>query len=278
VLFNNESTNATTYLWEFGDGTTSTQKNPTKTYNVGGTYSVKLTATGTGGSATSTKLVLVQQSAQSQLPVANFTFSGGGCTAPCNVSFANTSSNAISYSWDFGDGTTSTLANPNKTYTAGGTYSVILTATNPAGSNQISKIVNVAAAPTKVRITKVTITNFPLVDGNGSAWDTFSGPDAFFNFVNQSNTVLYAGTNLRKMDVTPAMLPLVYNLPTPHEITDLQTPQYLDLWDYDSPDPDDFINYVGFIMSDYTVGSNPYPSTISLNQNGIIMTLNLTWL
>ena len=278
VLFNNESTNATSYLWVFGDGTTSTQKNPTKTYNVGGTYSVKLTATGTGGSATSTRLVLIQQSAQSQLPVANFTFRGGGCTAPCTVSFTNSSTNAVSYSWDFGDGTTSTLANPNKTYTAGGTYSVILTATNPAGSNQISKIVNVAAAPTKVRITKVTITNFPFVDGNGSAWDPFSGPDVFFNFVNQSNTVLYAGTNLRKTDVTPAMLPLVYNLPTPHEITDFQTPQYLDLWDYDSPDPDDFINYVGFIMSDYTVGSNPYPSTISLNQNGIIMTLNLTWL
>ena len=278
ILFDNTSTNATSYSWNFGDGTNSVEKNPTKTFNVGGTYSVSLTATGEGGSATTTKLVLVQNSAQSQLPTANFTFSGGGCTAPCTISFTNSSTNATSYSWDFGDGTTSTNANPSKTYASGGTYSVILTATNAAGTNQISKIVNIGAAPTKVRITKVTITNFPFVDGNGTAWDSFSGPDVFFNFVTQSNAVLFNGTSLRKMDVTPAMLPLVYNIPTPHEITDFNTSQFLDLWDYDTPDADDFIGFVGFLMSNYTSGSSPYPSTVSLTQNGITMTLDLTWL
>lgn len=277
ILFDNTSTNATSYLWNFGDGTNSTVKNPTKTYDVGGTFSVSLTATGEGGSATTTKLVLVQQSAQSQLPTANFTFSGGGCTAPCSVGFSNTSTNATSYSWDFGDGTTSTNANPTKSYSSGGTYSVILTATNAAGSNQISKIVNIVAAPTKVRITKVTITNFPFVDGNGAAWDLFSGPDVFFNFVTQSNAVLFDGTSLRKMDVTPAMLPLIYILPTPHEISTFGTVQYLDLWDYDTPDPSDLIGYVGFLMSNYTSGSSPYPSSISLTQNGITMTLDLIW-
>lgn len=277
VLFDNTSTNATSYLWNFGDGTTSTEINPTKTYNVGGTYSVSLKATGEGGAVSTTKMVLIQQSTQSQLPVANFTFSGGGCTAPCSVSFTNTSTNAVSYSWDFGDGTTSTSVNPNKTYTTGGTYSVILTATNAAGTNQLSKIVNIGAAPTKVRITNVIITNFPFVDGNGTSWDLFSGPDVFFNFVNQSNTVLFSGVSLKKMDVTSSMLPLSYTLTTPHEISDFVTAQYLDLWDYDSPDPDDFINYVGFQMSNYTSGANPYPTSVSLTQNGITFTMNLTW-
>lgn len=46
------------------------------------------------------------------------------------VSFINTSTNVESYSWDFGDGTTSTLINPVKQYDLGGTYTVILTVTN----------------------------------------------------------------------------------------------------------------------------------------------------
>jgi PKD repeat protein len=53
VTFKNTSTNATIYLWDLGDGTTSTQFEPAKTYQTG-TYTVKLTASNTaGGTATS---------------------------------------------------------------------------------------------------------------------------------------------------------------------------------------------------------------------------------
>lgn len=45
VDFTNNSTNATIYLWDFGDGNTSTENNPTHTYATGGTYMVNLTAT-----------------------------------------------------------------------------------------------------------------------------------------------------------------------------------------------------------------------------------------
>jgi len=50
--------NITSRSWNFGDGTTSTAQNPSKTYSNAGIYTVKLTATGPGGSATSTKTVL----------------------------------------------------------------------------------------------------------------------------------------------------------------------------------------------------------------------------
>lgn len=53
VAFTNTSTNATTYSWDFGDGETSTEQNPTHTYESYGKYTVKLTATGDGGTATS---------------------------------------------------------------------------------------------------------------------------------------------------------------------------------------------------------------------------------
>ena len=55
VVFANVSINAETYLWEFGDGDTSTAKNPSHAYQAGGNYTVKLTATGPGGTHSVTK-------------------------------------------------------------------------------------------------------------------------------------------------------------------------------------------------------------------------------
>ena len=276
VLFENKSKDASTYSWDFGDGTASTDANPTKTYDVGGTYTVTLTANGVGGSAQITKQVLIQKSSQSQLPTANFTFTGAG-TAPTNVKFTNTSINATTYAWDFGDGTTSTVASPNHTYTQGGSFSVILKATNAAGNNQITKIVNITAPPTKVSITKLVVTDMPFVDGSGASWDFGSGPDVFFKITNQANTVLIDGTSARITDVTASALPLTWTFTTPFEITDFASSRYVDLYDYDTLDPDDYIGYVRFTMNNYTSGTSPYPSTITVTQNGITIKLDLVW-
>lgn len=53
VTFTNTSTNATTFEWDFGDGTTSTERNPVHTYDSYGTYTVRLKATGPGGTTSS---------------------------------------------------------------------------------------------------------------------------------------------------------------------------------------------------------------------------------
>ena len=277
VLFENKSKDAASCSWNFGDGTSSTEVSPTKTYNVGGTYTVTLTASGLGGTESTSKQILIQQSTASQLPVPNFTFSGGGCMAPCNISFTNTSTNAISYAWDFGDGSTSTSNNPNHTYTSGGAYSVILRATNAAGTSQITKNVNIANAPTRVRITNITIINFPFVDPNGSSWDIGNGPDLFFKITDMDNTVLLDGSGSRIDDVVSSMLPVSWSLTTPFEITDFNSLRYVDAWDYDTFDPDDLIGYVSFVMNDYTSGSNPYPTTVTKTENGVTIRLNLTW-
>ena len=60
-------------------------------------------------------------------PVSNFTYSGTS-QAPATVIFTNNSINANSYSWDFGDSTTSVLQNPTHTYSIGGVYNVKLAA------------------------------------------------------------------------------------------------------------------------------------------------------
>ena len=120
------------WAWDFGDGGTSALENPSHTYTTPGTYTVSLTVTNAAGSDTETKVDVIH--AQS-LPVAAFSATPLGGTTPLEVTFTNTSTNATSYSWDFGDGNTSTTASPVHTYIAAGTYSVSLTATNADGDD-----------------------------------------------------------------------------------------------------------------------------------------------
>lgn len=77
-------------------------------------------------------------------PQAAFSVTNDGCKSPCTVSFTNTSQNAASYFWDFGDGTTATSDNPTHQYTSAGTFTVTLTATGAGGDmDEAEEIVTV---------------------------------------------------------------------------------------------------------------------------------------
>lgn len=141
-LINGSTGSITSYLWSFGDGTTSTLANPTHVYSSPGVYSVSLTASGPGGSHTSTQsnLITVTSSAYSPPttstpgPVAKFLADRSSGTPPLDVGFINTSTGwAASYKWTFGDGTTSTEMNPRHRYWTPGKYTVTLTVTSPTG-------------------------------------------------------------------------------------------------------------------------------------------------
>ena len=83
----------------------------------------------------------------SDKPIAKFSISGYEFPTPCTITFINTSSNATSYSWSFGDGFTSTQFNPTHNYAFNGTYLLKLKVTGPAGSDSVCKIVAVEAPP-----------------------------------------------------------------------------------------------------------------------------------
>jgi PKD repeat protein len=141
VTFADGSTgDVTSWFWDFGDGGTSTAQNPSHEYTAAGQYTVTLTATGPGGSDTETKTDYIDVSPAPVAPVAEFSGSPTSGAVPLTVAFADSSTGDVtSWSWDFGDGGTSTAQNPSHEYTAAGQYTVTLTATGPGGSDTETK-------------------------------------------------------------------------------------------------------------------------------------------
>lgn len=143
IQFTNNSQNATAYLWSFGDGTTSNQVSPKKSYQSSDVFLVSLVSTGAGGSTISNMEITVT-------PASAFTVAEvDNLTAKLPVQFINTSLGATSYIWSFGDAnnTTSTEENPSFAYAEAGTYTVSLTAASAAGSNTSTKEIIIAMAP-----------------------------------------------------------------------------------------------------------------------------------
>ncbi len=140
VAFGDASTGpVTSWLWDFGDGATSTAQDPTHVYTAVGAYTVSFTVTGDGGTDTVTLTDLIQVS--EVVPTANFTGSPTIGFAPLNVAFSDTSTGPItSWAWDFGDGAASNQANPAHVYTTPGLYTVSLTANGPGGSDTRSRV------------------------------------------------------------------------------------------------------------------------------------------
>lgn len=127
----------TSWDWDFNDGGTSTEQNPTHTFVEDGTYSVCLTASNAEGDATVCKDVTISNTPKT--PVVDFSYAISGTT----VTFTDLSTNLPDYwDWDFGDGGSSTEQNPSHFYPAPTAYTVCLTAGNVAGESFSCKLVS----------------------------------------------------------------------------------------------------------------------------------------
>lgn len=140
ATFTNASVGATSYLWDFGDGQTSTALSPTHAYASVGTYNVCLIATSACGSDTTCQTVTVSCNP----PVAAYTYTTLGTTAQ----FTNqTPAPVNSWTWTFGDGGTSTQQNPSHTYANQGIYQVCLITAGPCGADTVCQQVVVCILP-----------------------------------------------------------------------------------------------------------------------------------
>jgi PKD repeat protein len=179
VQFNDTSSGSpTSWLWSFGDGSSSTDQNPSYTYVIPGSYTVSLTATNSVNSNISTYenyITVSQEVIQTQTPVptlstpiptptpqkviAAFKGTPTSGNAPLIVQFTDSSTGSpTSWSWDFGDGGTSSQRNPSYTYTFPGDYTVILTVKNAGRGGVLTKTSYIAvnAAPTPSPISPLT--------------------------------------------------------------------------------------------------------------------------
>jgi len=123
--------NPIAWLWDFGDGSTSTQQNPTHAFTASGTYIISLTITSGHGCSNSTSQNLTIH----DLPVALFsvdTVCLGHITHFTDLSYSTIGS-IVSWQWDFGDGNISAIQNPAHTYGMPGWYDVVLTVQNQEG-------------------------------------------------------------------------------------------------------------------------------------------------
>ena len=126
---------ANTFLWEFGDGTTSTSVEPTHTYASPGTYSVTITATAVDGSTDFATHNVVVRANVPELE-AGWTASASASPNQQTLNFRSiTIGDAVSFSWDFGDGNTGTGATISHTYAESGSYLVTITATTADGTS-----------------------------------------------------------------------------------------------------------------------------------------------
>ncbi len=145
VQFTDLSQNAAAWNWDFGDGASSTEQNPSHTYSTAGTYTVTLEASNANGTDSKSSTITVLR--QPVPPVADFSSSVTEGYAPLTVQFTDLSQNAAEWSWDFGDGASSSEQSPSHTYSAAGSYTVTLTVSNADGTDSKTGGISVAEKP-----------------------------------------------------------------------------------------------------------------------------------
>jgi PKD repeat protein len=191
VQFSNNSANATTYLWDFGDGNTSTQAAITHTYAIPDTFTVCLTASNSCFTDSACQTIITD----CPQPVADFGFSASGLS----VSFTDSSYNFVtSLLWDFGDGNTSSSPMPVHTYAAPGTYTVCLFISGICGGDMICEQITVSCAPPEAGFTFTnTGLSFSFTDttsGNLFAWAWSFGDGSGSTQQNPVHTYSQPGT------------------------------------------------------------------------------------
>ncbi|MES2557964.1 MAG: PKD domain-containing protein [Bacteroidota bacterium] len=188
VDFTDQSTGTTdSWMWDFGDGNTSTQQHPSHTYTTSGTYNVCLIAENSCGYNDT----ICQTVTVCGTPTASYS----STPDQLSVDFTDQSSgNPFTWVWDFGDGNTSTQQNTQHVYGAPGTYTACLIASNSCGnSDTICQSVTVCLIPVAAYSTLSNGLSIDFTDGSGANADTWAWDFGDGNTSTQQNpTHLYA--------------------------------------------------------------------------------------
>jgi PKD repeat protein len=231
VVFTDESMGLIdTWEWDFGDGGTSTDQDPSYEYTTAGTYTVSLTVTGPGGSNTQTRpgYIVVTEPGP---PDAQFSGSPTSGSAILTVTFVDESTGQIdTWEWDFGDGGMSTDPNPVYDYSTPGTYTVSLTVTGPGGSD------------IETKDNYITVHDPSIINADFEGSPTTGDPPLTVTFTNLSNgnydTVMWDLDGDGTIDSTVDNPTHTYNITGTYTVTLM----------IDGPDGDDSETKIGYIV------------------------------
>lgn len=183
------------YEWNFGNGLTSTSPNPTVTFTQPGVYNVTLY----GRNTSCPGLDLIDSSFITITVIDDSVFAGFNyvVTGDCDsniVSFTSTSVNANTFFWDFGDGNTSTLENPQHSYLAPGTFEVMFIARNDSACNVADTLLQTVAVivgfKNNILLTQDTICEGGFVGFANSHYNVNNDAQFFWNFGNGNTSTL----------------------------------------------------------------------------------------
>ncbi len=209
-----------TYLWDFGDGTTSTDQNPTHTYTADGIYTVTLTVTDTEGATDTTSQVVTvssdQTSPSNNPPNANFNYTVDNATR--TVTFYDLSGDEdddnLTNLWDYGDNTTSNESNLTHTHTyeGNGTYTVTLTVSDGKDNDTWTENIEIGNVAPSIDFVAINETGLMLflqdisTDSDGTIvlreWNFGDGTSDSTEDVYITHTYTEAGTYTISLTIT----------------------------------------------------------------------------
>ncbi len=226
----NLTTGTNTYVWDFGDGNTSTAKNPPPfRYSANGTYLISLEANDGRCQKVETKSTNIELLANLQA-IFSATLIAECGEAPF-IELINHSSGTNAFSWDFGDGDTSSKTNPIHVFTNTGTYNVLLIVESEFGCvDSANKVIEISPTPVAdfqingdcEKNTVDFVDNSIVASGNIVNWDWQFGDGSTSNQPNENhvyqNADLYTVTLIVETDNgcidTTELIHEIYPTPT----------------------------------------------------------------
>lgn len=177
ISFYNSSVNCDGYLWEFGNGETSSLSNPTFVFITAGVYRVKLTVSSGGFSSSVYKDIVIHEKPKARFSIKKT----NGYFINEEIVLDNMSINYTDCSWSFGDGETSDYDYPAHTYNDAGKYNITLICTNDFNCTDAYMMENIDIKEEKYKISIPTA--FYL--------NTSGAPSGYWKSYRNSNTIFY---------------------------------------------------------------------------------------